>query len=128
MPLVRGATGGVRLRGGEIELPSGSRLSLKDVNVDAVLSWLAACAARKIVEETGVAPLEVRFDAYVDLDKLLDGTEEIEYLVVVAVYAASAEDKKPRKDEVLKAVLKCPVIALFKEKIKGVLIESRREA
>ncbi len=127
MPLVRGASGSARFRGGEIELSNGSRLSFNDVNVDTVLSWLAACAARKIVEETGIAPFEVRFDAYVDLDKLLDGKEEIEHLLVVAVYAAGVEER-PREDEVLKAVLKCPVIALFREKIKGVLIESRREA
>ncbi len=123
MPIIRGASGSARLEGDRLAVAGSYRLPLSEVNVDLVLSWLAACAARKIVEETGSRPLEVRVDAYADLDKLLEGVEEIEYLLVVAVYPEDA--KAPSGEEVLGAVLKCPIVSLFREKIKGALVERR---
>ncbi len=123
MPVIRGASGFTKLEDNKLVIADSYRLPLGEVNVDLVLSWLAACAARKIIEETGFRPLEVRIDAYADIDKLLEGAEEIEYLLVVAVYPKGVE--APSGEEVLKAVFKCPVVSLFREKIKGALIERK---
>jgi len=116
MPMVKGAVGAVRVSEGSVKPPNCPPLPLSDVNVGLALSWLAACAARKLVEELGVEPVEVRMEAYVDLDKLLDGREEIEYLLLSAVYPASG--RVPGEDEVLSAALKCPLIGLLREKIR----------
>lgn len=95
-------------------LVGGKEIPLEDLNPTLMMSLIAACLGKKVKEATGSELVEVKIEVYADIDKILDGREEIEYIEV------KVRSKGPR-EEILKGVDSCPVFGLVdRVRIKSV--------
>lgn len=106
-----------RLREGSVHLKE-RKLSLDEVNVESIMELLAACACKMIAKETECKEASVRVKVYSDLDKLVMGKEEIEYLEIEVRVPYGCMDR----EEARRVVEKCPIIPLLREKIKDIKI------
>jgi len=105
------------LRDGAVHLKE-RKMSLDEVNVESIMELLAACVCKMIARETGCKEASARVRVYSDLDKLVEGREEIEYLEVeIRVPKGCAGPEEARR-----AAAKCPIISLLGEKIKNIRI------
>jgi hypothetical protein len=95
----------------------GRRLALEEVNVSSALSMLAACMAKKALEALGGSGrVEVAIHYYADIDKVLDGREEIEYLEIEVVGSGGGCSE----DALREGVSRCPLYGLLRERVRGV--------
>ncbi|GBF09462.1 hypothetical protein apy_11870 [Aeropyrum pernix] len=102
---------------GKAVVEGGREFELATLNPSFMLSMLSACIGKKVAENAGVDKVSVSIEAYVDVDKLLEGKEEIEHIVVRISAPAPEED-------VLKGVENCPVFKLIdKSRVKDVVVE-----
>lgn len=110
--LIKLGSGRAHYNGGFIET-MGGLFDVKNVNVDMVLSALATCFTRSIVETLNPASLEVLVELYEDLDALLDGRlDEIEQLHVRIKIGSDS------RDYVERALERCPFYNMLKSRIK----------
>jgi len=119
MPVImRLVEGSARIEGGKARVGgAGIELPKEDVNVELVLSAVAACIARRVSEAAGSSRVEVYVSAYGDLDKVLEGKEEIEYLEVVVkgVCGDGGEEALRRGVEA------CPIYGLLKGYVRRLI-------
>ncbi|BAN90806.1 hypothetical protein [Aeropyrum camini] len=105
-------------KAGKAVVEGDREFELATLNPSFMLSLLSACIGKKVAENASVDRVSVSIEAYVDIDKLLDGSEEIEYIVIRIRAPAPRE-------VVMKGVENCPVLRLIdKSKVKDVIVEN----
>ena len=100
---------------------SGLELALDKVNVELVFSMVAACMAKRALEKAGAESVEVKIDVYADIDKVLEGKEEIEYIEVEV--KGLCKDPRATSEDLKREATECPVFKLIKEKVARITSE-----
>ena len=97
-------------------------ISAEDMGVPFFLNVLSACIAKKVSQILGIdsGVINCRLKAYTDLDKIVEGREEIEYFTVELSLPGSWT-----KEEIINAVSKCPIASLLWDRIKDIKITTR---
>lgn len=116
MPVVR--IGEARAEAGpEGARASGRLIPLSEVNVESALSAMAACMAKKALESVASGRVEVAIHYYADIDKILEGREEIEYVEVEVVGSGGGCSEEKLRS----GVESCPLFSLIEAKVKKVI-------
>ena len=103
----------------------GFELTPDKVNVEFILSVMAACIAKKALEESGAERVEVKISVYADIDKIVEGDEEIEYLEVEI--KGYCKDPRIYEEDLERGALKCPILKLIGGKVSRIMAECRRD-
>ncbi len=104
---------------------AGLELDPERINVEFILSAMAACAAKKVKEATGASVVEVAVKVYADVEKLLEGEEEIDHFrMEVALRGVEA---KASSAVARKAVFECPIVKIVKDKIREVVVTLKED-
>ncbi|MCE4610617.1 MAG: hypothetical protein F7B17_01435 [Desulfurococcales archaeon] len=93
---------------------SGLELAPDNVNVELVFSIVAACMAKKALEKSGAESVEVKISVYADIDKILEGKEEIEYLEVEV--KGLCKDPRVSSEDLKRGAIECPIFKLIEDK------------
>ena len=104
---------------------SGLELPPDKVNLEFILSMAAACIAKKALEESGAESVEVRISVYADIDKILEGDEEIEHIEVEV--EGYCKDPRVYEEDLKRGALKCPILKLIEGKVARIIVECRGE-
>lgn len=111
--ITRVGFGEATYKDGMVETAYG-RFNATSINVDSVLSIIAACFARSIVEKLNIKEVSVRVELQEDLDALLDGdVDKVESLKIL-VKVANVD-----RDAIEKALAGCPFYGMLRGKVRA---------
>ncbi|MEM0366182.1 MAG: hypothetical protein QXR02_04735 [Acidilobaceae archaeon] len=116
--IIRTGFGKARYSNGEVDL-GYARVNIKDISIDSVLSVIAACFTKSIVESLKLnGNIEVLVSHYTDLDAILDGRiEDSEYLTI------EARGKGLSRSDIEKALANCPLYNMLKSKVRDIRVQ-----